>query len=55
MAWLVHTWKIQRIFQSQFLSGRSVPKHATNHIQTRCVQEKKGKILCIHNVLLFQN
>jgi hypothetical protein len=45
MAWSVLTWKILRIFQSRFLSGRFVPGHATAHIQTRWQQAQKNSVL----------
>ncbi len=32
----VPTWKILRIFQSQFLFGEVRTKHATAHINKRC-------------------
>ncbi len=47
MAWSVLTWKILRIFQSQFLSGKSVPRHATAHIQNVANNMKKTQIYII--------
>ncbi len=40
MAWLVHTWKILRIFQDSLYLERFVQRHATAHIHKRCKQFK---------------
>jgi len=41
MAGTVLTWKILRIFQNWFLSGKLCPKHATTHIHQRWQQLKQ--------------
>jgi hypothetical protein len=36
MAWSVHTWKIKRIYQSRFLSGKVRAKTRHSSYTTRC-------------------
>ncbi len=42
MAWSVHTWKILRIFQSQFLSGKVCAETRHSSYTKRCATFNKN-------------